>query len=418
MGLEPDCGRSGRDQHASAAADPDKLHVTFFPDSTGSSFTTENIYIWDLRDLICNTAAATKEQLPWLKLATFGDQRSDKNSLRHNDNIIAINGVEGDYDGEQVALASAVKRLKAAHIRCLVYTSPRHTSAAPRWRVLAPTSCALAPEERSKLMARLNGVLGGILSNESFTLSQSYYYGKLIGNGQHRCDYYGGDFIDERPDLDGGAAYKKTRSRVANGPLKDVPGVQPDLPITSLDDARLDLPPDVRHMIATATPPKNAPHLKGGKGHCRVVGHLVRRGLNNAQIKQVYLLGEIKIGPMTKSPRGFDGYIQRVIHLHRQHENAVAATPAPLFDPWQRYIVPEFPLRVLPLAVQRYVTSQSVVIGCDPAALAMAALTAFSGALDHRFAVKMMRNGNWWEHPRLWNAVGWRSVAQENADYQ
>jgi hypothetical protein len=67
--------------------------------------------------------------------------------------------------------------------------------------------------------------------------------------------------------------------------------------------------------------------------------------------------------------------------------------------------VPEFPLHVLPETVQRYVTSQSVVIGCDPAALAMSALTAFSGALDHRFAVKMMRNGNWWEHPRLWTLL-------------
>jgi hypothetical protein len=88
-------------------------------------------------------------------------------------------------------------------------------------------------------------------------------------------------------------------------------------------------------------------------------------------------------------------------------EAAAAQTQptVPLFNPWERYIVPEFPLHVLPSVVQGYVTSQSVVIGCDPAALAMATLTAFSGALDHRFAVKMMRNGNWWEHPRLWTLL-------------
>jgi hypothetical protein len=85
---------------------------------------------------------------------------------------------------------------------------------------------------------------------------------------------------------------------------------------------------------------------------------------------------------------------------------AASATPArELFDPWERYIVPEFPLQVLPPVVLNYVTSQSVVIGCDCNALAMAALTAISGALDHRFAVKMMRNGNWWEHPRLWTLL-------------
>jgi hypothetical protein len=76
-----------------------------------------------------------------------------------------------------------------------------------------------------------------------------------------------------------------------------------------------------------------------------------------------------------------------------------------LFDPWERFIVPDFPLQVLPPTVQAYVESQSIIIGCDPAALAMATLTAFSGALDHRFAVKMMRNGNWWEHPRLWTLL-------------
>ena len=82
-----------------------------------------------------------------------------------------------------------------------------------------------------------------------------------------------------------------------------------------------------------------------------------------------------------------------------------AAPTGPVFDPWEKYIVPEFPLQVLPRTLQNYVTSQSVIIGCDPAALAMAALTTFSGALDHRFAVKMMRSGNWWEHPRLWTLL-------------
>jgi hypothetical protein len=77
----------------------------------------------------------------------------------------------------------------------------------------------------------------------------------------------------------------------------------------------------------------------------------------------------------------------------------------PLFDPWERYIVPDFPLHVLPETVQDYVKSQSIIIGCDPAALAMGTLTAFSGALDHRFTVKMMRHGTWLEHPRLWTLL-------------
>jgi hypothetical protein len=75
------------------------------------------------------------------------------------------------------------------------------------------------------------------------------------------------------------------------------------------------------------------------------------------------------------------------------------------FDPWQRWIVPDFPLTVLPQGLQDYVSEQSTLIGCDQATMAMCALTAISGAIHHRFAIKMMRNGDWFEHPRLWTLL-------------
>ena len=88
----------------------------------------------------------------------------------------------------------------------------------------------------------------------------------------------------------------------------------------------------------------------------------------------------------------------------RTEEAAAApAEPAePLFDPWDDYVVPKFPLDVLPASVQRFVIELSAVIGCDPSALAMACLANFSGSLDHRFGLKLMRNGEWWASPRLW----------------
>jgi hypothetical protein len=73
-----------------------------------------------------------------------------------------------------------------------------------------------------------------------------------------------------------------------------------------------------------------------------------------------------------------------------------------VFDPWERYIVPMFPLDVLPEGVQKFIRSQSNIIGGDVSGLAMAGLATFSGALHHRFALKMMRNGNWFAPPRLW----------------
>jgi hypothetical protein len=85
--------------------------------------------------------------------------------------------------------------------------------------------------------------------------------------------------------------------------------------------------------------------------------------------------------------------------------SGASVAAATLFDPWERYVVPEFPFHVLPGHLQDYVASQSTMIGCDPSAMAMCSLTAISGALDHRFAVKMMRGGDWWEHPRLWTLL-------------
>jgi hypothetical protein len=116
---------------------------------------------------------------------------------------------------------------------------------------------------------------------------------------------------------------------------------------------------------------------------------------------------KLKCSPPTQIGAGTIYYLadQADPGWRKPKRTAAISKAEPVFDPWERYIVPDFPLQVLPEVVQRYVTSQSVVIGCDPAALAMAALTAFSGALDHRFAVKMMRNGNWWEHPRLWTLL-------------
>jgi hypothetical protein len=78
------------------------------------------------------------------------------------------------------------------------------------------------------------------------------------------------------------------------------------------------------------------------------------------------------------------------------------ASTVDLFDPWQRFIVPPFPLDILPTTIKQFVVAQSEVIGCDRSALAMASLAALSAAIDHCFALKMMRHGGWWANPRLW----------------
>lgn len=123
----------------------------------------------------------SKHAAPLLKLAEFGPHLSAKGSLRHDANVIAVHGVEGDHDAGTMPPELAAAMLTAAGIQAAIYTSASHTSAAPRWRVLCPTSQPYAPTARYELAARLNGVLGGVLAGESFTLSQSFYFGRVAG---------------------------------------------------------------------------------------------------------------------------------------------------------------------------------------------------------------------------------------------
>ncbi|MBT9488835.1 MAG: AAA family ATPase [Rubrivivax sp.] len=136
-----------------------------------------------------------KDQCPLIKLATFGDIKTPAGSLRHNANMVAVHGVEGDYDGGQVTVEETVKRLRRHGIEALVYTTPSHTDAAPRWRVLAPLSRLVSPAERAGLVARLDVALGGILAAESHTQSQAFYFGRVGSN--YEAKQIAGAFIDQ-----------------------------------------------------------------------------------------------------------------------------------------------------------------------------------------------------------------------------
>jgi len=52
------------------------------------------------------------------------------------------------------------------------------------------------------MLARVNGLLGGILQSESWTLSQSYYYGSVDNNPHHRVIIVDGQPLDEVDELD------------------------------------------------------------------------------------------------------------------------------------------------------------------------------------------------------------------------
>jgi hypothetical protein len=143
---------------------------------------------------------ASKKDCPLLKLATFGDVPTGKGALRHDANMLEVHGVEGDYDGGKVSVDEAAGMLKNHGIEALIYTSPSHKPEAPRWRVLAPLADVCTPSERAGLVAKLNWALDGILGGESFTPSQTFYFGRVKG-APYETRHVAGRFLDQLPDL-------------------------------------------------------------------------------------------------------------------------------------------------------------------------------------------------------------------------
>lgn len=122
-----------------------------------------------------------KKECPLISMAEYGDKRSVNGYIRHSDNVRRIFGVEIDYDGEKVSLAQGAAWLQEQRIQGVLYTSASHTSAAPRWRGLFPLSEPEIPEKRAQYVGRINRILHGIGSTESFALSQSYFIGRVTG---------------------------------------------------------------------------------------------------------------------------------------------------------------------------------------------------------------------------------------------
>ncbi len=163
---------------------------------------TEQVSTWEAFAEMLRTSpprAAGKRALPLLKLATFNGPRSSAT-------VAEVFGLEGDHDGGTMSAGEAIQRLERHGIRAVVYSTPSSAPERPRWRVLAPLSRPHPPAERARLVARLNGALGGVLAAESFTLGQVFYFGAVEG-APYACiqtfdEPDEGSFIDELHELD------------------------------------------------------------------------------------------------------------------------------------------------------------------------------------------------------------------------
>lgn len=199
------------------------LRLTTFPSQSATKKRDKRLTLRQLAELIEQTEADDKASLPWFKGAVFGGARSPLrpkpgggmtgNSYRHDANVVAVTGVEADYDGGEITPEDAHNMMTEAGIAGLIYTTPSHSPDAPRWRVFSPFAEELSPQARSLHMARLNGVLGGGLDPASFTLSQSYYFGNVRGRLKVKTWLVDGRFIDRADDLDAGAIGKGGRAK-------------------------------------------------------------------------------------------------------------------------------------------------------------------------------------------------------------
>ena len=184
------------------------VRITFFPDEAAQSLLTADLTLSQLADRIAKQTAASKMELPWLKLAIFGNKRSEKNCLRTNANVVQITGIETEHDAGEISFDTAIAVMRKAGIRSLLYTSPSYVPATKeRWRILVPLSQNHPPETRENFVARINGLFGGKIAPESFVLSQAYLFGH-VDNPDHRVEVVDGDFLDLRDDLYAGSIFK------------------------------------------------------------------------------------------------------------------------------------------------------------------------------------------------------------------
>lgn len=190
---------------SAAVHEPDPLLITYtlFQNVTPKTKTERADIPWSA--LVDNIRKAPtymrKADCPLISIGEYGDIKSDNDCIRHAANVRRVFGIEIDYDGEKVPLEEAARLLDEAHICAVLYTSPSHMPTRPRWRALLPLSEPAIPDKRKEYVAKVNRIFGGIATRESFTLSQSFYIGRVHG-AEYKVAECLGRYIDTAYDIE------------------------------------------------------------------------------------------------------------------------------------------------------------------------------------------------------------------------
>jgi hypothetical protein len=142
-----------------------------------------------------------KASQPLLKLGTF-----ENNSRGQGNSLATVSGVEIDYDAGQVTATNAAKLLRQAGIEAVVCSTFTSSPTCPKWRIFCPTSRELPADLRQYLVAALDGVIGNIAARESYTLKQTFFYGRNPATA-YVFLHCKGEFVDVALKVEANAAY-------------------------------------------------------------------------------------------------------------------------------------------------------------------------------------------------------------------
>lgn len=368
---------------------------TELPDKSGTTMTAHTGDWPALVERLRNVGEfASKDRCPWLKLATFGDKRSSKNSLRTNENLTAVYGVELDYDGGVLPIEKGAALLEQQGIKGALYPSPSSTATNHRWRVICPTAQQHPPSARAALLARVNGALGGIAAPESFTLSQGYFFGATPTN-DYRVLVTDGQCIDELDELDDGAIGKQGGSKDAAKAAETAPcavvlesdtvrDLRSALAALRADDRTQWV--DVGHALKTAGEPGRALWLEWSQTSDKYDPQDAADKWDSFKPKQTgyqsvfakaqaagWLNPKSHIAEVA-SPDSFDDLVAQ----------AKKADWPDLADPFEQYAVPAFPVDALPAPFAALCRELSAQSGFDVGGYAFSLLVGASSLIDHR----------------------------------
>lgn len=339
--------------------------------------------------------AASKDECALLKFAKFGATATKKKSLRHDANVTAITGIEGDYDGEEIPMQHAAEALSAAGLAALLYTSASHTPERPRWRVAVTLSNPLegAIEElrkqRGHWVGVLNAILGGILTSESFVLSQSYYFGRIDGKPEPEIIRLEGCCIDEMEDppaplIPTGSG--KARPNGANG---------------THDGATLDGIESGEHIYNTTR---------------NYAARLVAKGLSKEETLDLlkgYLLGHKsawasdseQLARWTEVWDKLPCMIEGGAEKFAPAGDGASSTPAEWPEPvniLQELAAPAFTGEDLPAILAEYPLAYAQATGFDPSSTLASALAVAAATLSDEFQIVGDSASEWFQKPLLW----------------